>query len=140
MRAMKLLILAVMSAAILAGVGLLPDRLCFEGGENYTFYCGTSSSDCKTVVADKNAEIQRLLLKEVCGESCRYDSLDLESFLKRYGGEVVFVEELSDSVNYYCKADLPYSVILRGKAPVTPFYHIFTVFPLFVNGLTAFHI
>lgn len=115
MRAIKLLILALMSASILAGVGLLPDRLCFEGGEKYTFYCGTSSSDCKIVVADQNAEIQKLLLKEVCGESCRYDSLDLESFLKRYGGEVVFVEELSDSVNYYCKADLPYSVILRGK-------------------------
>lgn len=35
--------------------------------------------------------------------------------MKTVNGEIVFCEKLSDSVNYYCKADLPYSVELYGK-------------------------
>ena len=39
----------------------------------------------------------------------------MDGFLRKVGGEIVFVEELSDSVNYYCRADLPYSVNLYGE-------------------------
>ena len=41
--------------------------------------------------------------------------LDIDGFLSEVNGEIVFCEELSDSVNYYCTADLPYSVELYGR-------------------------
>ena len=56
----------------------------------------------------------RLSLKNVCGEAVVYKSFDLDGFLKQVRGRVVFTEELSDSVNYYCTADLPYSVTVNG--------------------------
>ena len=52
---------------------------------------------------------------DVRGEATSYPSLDIEKFLERTGGEILFEERLSDSVNYYCSADLPYSVQLYGK-------------------------
>ena len=96
-------------------MAILPSRVCFADGKNYTFYCGTSSADCREIRATFNAELERIALTNVCGESAEYDSFDLEGFLKGINGNVVFVEELSDSVNYYCTADLPYSVNLYGK-------------------------
>lgn len=111
--------IAVIFTTLLASLtvfafAVLPPRVCFEGGKNYTFYCGESSADCKEVRTRFNAEIERLLLNDVCGESAEYENFDLESFLKSVNGKVVFTEELSDSVNYYCTADLPYSVELYG--------------------------
>ncbi len=115
MKMVRLLFLIIASLAIFTGVGVLPQRTCFEGGSSYTFYCGDSSKDCKIVKADKNANTVRLFLKDVCGESCEYEDFDLDGFLKQYGGEVLFEEVMSDSVNYYCRANLPYSVSLRGE-------------------------
>ncbi len=100
---------------ILAAVAALPDRLCFEGGESYTFFCGTSSADCHEVTVGSGAALARLTLSEVCGESTVYKNFDLRSFLKKVNGRIVATEELSDSVNYYCTADLPYSVNLYGE-------------------------
>lgn len=114
-KALKLVFIMFCAAFVAAALCVFPQRLCFRGGTSYTFYCGTSSKDCKTVVAAGNAALQRLGLKNVCGESAVYVNFRLEEFLRQYGGEIVFIEELSDSVNYYCKADLPYSVILYGK-------------------------
>lgn len=102
------------AAVICAALIILPSRVCFEGGENYTFYCGTSSADCREVRSTLNAEVERLLLKSVCGESAEYKKLDMYSFLEKVNGKIVFTEELSDSVNYYCTADLPYSVNING--------------------------
>lgn len=113
MRTLKLLFLTVAAVAVVASVCILPQRICFDGGKNYEFYCGDSSKNCKTVVSE-NPAVDKLLLKEVCGESCEYDTFDLDGFLKKCGGKVLFFEKLSDSVNYYCSADLPYSVDLRG--------------------------
>ncbi len=113
-RAVKIFILLALAAVMLAAAVALPKRLCFEGGEVYTFYCGTSSADCKEVTAEKNAAAVRLSLKNVCGEAVIYKSFDLDGFLKQVRGRVVFTEELSDSVNYYCTADLPYSVTVNG--------------------------
>lgn len=93
---------------------VLPPRVCFDGGENYVFYCGESSADCREVRVSFNADVERLLLSDVCGESAEYENFDLESFLKKVNGKVIFKETLSDSVNYYCAADLPYSVELYG--------------------------
>ena len=108
-------LLILFAALICAAIAVLPPRICFSGGDGYTFYIGTSSADCKEVKASANPEIERLTLKDVCGESATYQSFDLESYLKSVNGEVVFFEELSDSVNYYCTADLPYAVNLYGK-------------------------
>lgn len=115
MRTAKLFVLLALAAIILIAAWVLPERLCFDGGESYTFYCGTSSADCKEVVANENAAAVKLSLKNVCGEAAVYKSFDLQSFLKDVGGKIVFKEVLSDSVNYYCTADLPYSVTLNGQ-------------------------
>lgn len=103
------------AAAIAMALAILPSRVCFADGKNYTFYCGTSSADCREVKSVFNAELERLLLPNVCGESAEYDSFDLESYLIKVNGAIVFTEELSDSVNYYCTADLPYSVNINGR-------------------------
>lgn len=108
------LLTVVCAALIVAALTVFPSRVCFEGGENYTFYCGTSSADCREVRSSFNAEIERLLLTDVCGESVEYESFDLNGYLKQVNGKVMFTEELSDSVNYYCTADLPYSVNING--------------------------
>ena len=111
------LITVLLAVLIVSALILFPSRVCFADGENYTFYCGTSSADCREVRSAFNAEIERLFLTDVCGESAEYEDFDLDSYLKKVNGQIVFIEELSDSVNYYCTADLPYSVDIRG-API----------------------
>ena len=59
--------------------------------------------------------LKKLSLSDICGECAEYDELDISIYLQSVNGEIVFVETLSDSVNYYCKADLPYSVKLYGE-------------------------
>ncbi|MCD8372659.1 MAG: hypothetical protein LUD27_05095 [Clostridia bacterium] len=115
MRAAKtfLIFIAAMASALL--IVLLPQRLAFDEGESYTFFCGDTSADCRIITVDKNASLYKLALKDVCGESTLYPSLDVQSFLQKVNGEIIFTEELSDSVNYYCKADLEYSVALYGE-------------------------
>ena len=105
----------IFAAVIVAALAVLPSRVCFAGGNNYTFYVGTSSADCREVHPLFNAEVERLLLNNVCGESAEYKEFDFDGFLKEVNGKIVFKEELSDSVNYYCTADLPYSVSLYGS-------------------------
>lgn len=114
MRALKLGAIIVIAAAVCAAVVSLPKKTAFKCGDTYTFYVGRTSSDCKIITVDDNAELLYLTLKDVCGEATTFSSLDLEAFLKDVNGEVLFKEELSDSVNYYCSADLPYSVELYG--------------------------
>lgn len=105
--------LALLTAATLV---VLPQRLLFRGGESYRFYLGDTSVSCREVFADGDiAPLTRLTLNGVNGESAVYPSLDIDAFLDGVGGEIIFKEELSDSVNYYCKADLPYSVTLYGE-------------------------
>ncbi len=113
---MKLVGIATLflGAAVLCALALFPSRLCFSGGGNYTFYCGSSSADCREVHASVNAEVERLLLSDICGESAEYDDFNLPEFLEKVDGKILFTEELSDSVNYYCSADLPYSVNIDG--------------------------
>ena len=108
------LVTVLLAVTIVAALIVFPSRVCFAGGENYTFYCGTSSADCREVRSSFNAEIERLFITDVCGESVEYKEFDLDAYLKKVNGQIVFIEELSDSVNYYCTADLPYSVDIRG--------------------------
>ena len=108
------LITIACAAIICAALVIFPGRVCFKDGENYTFYCGTSSADCREVRSALNAEVDRLFLSDVCGESAEYKNFDLDAYLKAVNGKVLFTEELSDSVNYYCSADLPYSVDING--------------------------
>ncbi len=99
-----------------AAIVILPQRLLFYGGESYRFYLGDTSKDCREVYSDGNsAPFTRLTLKDVNGESAVYPELDIHAFLEKVGGEIIFTEELADSVNYYCKANLPYSVTLYGQ-------------------------
>ncbi len=103
-------------ALFLCALVLLPQRLAFRGGTRYTFFTGNSSSDCRVVTASpESAPLVRLTLKEVCGESTLFETLDIDEFLASVNGEILFTESLSDSENYYCRADLPYSVTLYGQ-------------------------
>ena len=114
MQLLKLFALTISAVFVLAAVAFMPQNLCFESGGTYTFYCGTSSADCKVITVQSFANTQKLCLKNVCGESTEYENFDMESFLKSVDGKVVFEEKFSDGVNYYCTADLPYSVKLNN--------------------------
>ena len=115
MRYLKLFSVFSLALAFAMMLAILPSRLCFKGGESYTFFVGDSSKNCREVTVTNNAALKRLTLSEVCGESTLYTSLDIEEFLKSVEGLIIFTEELSDSVNYYCRARLPYSVTLYGE-------------------------
>ena len=114
MRVARLLSIILLAFAVIAAAVFLPDRLCFDNAESYTFYCGTSSADCKEVTVTRNASLTKLTLLNVCGEAAVYKNFDLNSFLKKTGAKIIFMEELSDSVNYYCAANLPYKVKING--------------------------
>lgn len=114
MNKFNLAILLMLSIVAVSLLTVLPNRLCFEGANEYTFYLGKSSSSLQEIRTDSPA-ITRLTLGTVYGESGEYSTLDIESFLKSVGGEIVFCEILSDSTNYYCKANLPYSTKLYGE-------------------------
>ena len=114
-RFFKLLTLTVFAGVLLAIFTICGAKVCFDGGESYSFFCGDTSKNCREVRADGNAALTKLTLSDVCGECAEYTEFDFESYLKSVNGEVIFVETLSDSVNYYCKADLPYSVTLYGE-------------------------
>ena len=97
MRFLKLAALAVSSLCVFAAIAAFNATTCFAEGESYTFFCGDTSKNCRIVTAERGAAVCGLLLDDVCGESTTY------------------CEELSDSVNLYCSADLPYSVTLYGE-------------------------
>lgn len=106
----------VAAIVVLCALAALPRRTVFSGGEKYTFYVGNTSKNCRVVSCrPAEAELTRLTLREVCGESATFSSLDINTFLEGVGGEILFKEEMDDSVNYYCAADLPYFVELYGK-------------------------
>ena len=115
MQLLRLFFLTISAVFVLTVIAFLPQNLCFESGGAYTFYCGPSSADCKVVTVHNFAAAAKLGLKDVCGESTDYENFDLESFLKSVDGKVVIKEEFSDGVNYYCTANLPYSVNLYDK-------------------------
>ena len=115
MRFVQLLSVTLAASILILALAFMPIKLCFKSGESYTFFCGDSSKDCREITVTKNAALKRLTLKDVCGESTFYSEFDLDSFLKSVDGVVIFTETLSDSVNYYCKANLPYSVTLYDE-------------------------
>lgn len=114
MRFVKLSLAAVSCVLIIFAIAALPKRICFDGGKNYVFYCGTSSADCKTVRADKNAKFTRIFLADVCGEGAEFEELDIDGFLSTVGGEIIFSESAAGITSYYCSANLPYSVVIDG--------------------------
>lgn len=113
--AVVVLMTLIAAAVAVCALAVLPNRLAFNVGESYTFYVGNTSKDCRVVTceADK-ASVTRLTLSGVCGESTTFSSIDLSEFLESVDGTVIFIEKLSDSINYYCQAKLPYSVNLLG--------------------------
>lgn len=114
-RFLKLFALTILAGVLLAVFTIVQAEVCFKDAESYAFFCGDTSKNCKEVRTSGNASLKKLTLSDICGECAEYSSLDIESFLKSVNGEIVFTETLSDSVNYYCTADLPYSVLLYGK-------------------------
>lgn len=115
MRAFKLGAILITAALVCIATAVLPPKLIFKGGENYTFFVGDTSRNYQAVTPEGDAALYKLTLKNIGGESATYSSLDPEKFVSDMGGKIEFVEELSDSVNYYCSAPLPYSVTLYDK-------------------------
>lgn len=115
MRAIRLCAILITAAAVCAAALGLSTRTAFECGGSYTFYVGSASSNCRIVTVNGNAALTKLTLKDVCGEATTFATLDIARFLDSVNGEIIFEERLSDSVNYYCAAELPYSVNLYGR-------------------------
>lgn len=116
MRALKLFTTLAAAAIVCTAVVCLPKKLAFECGQSYTFFVGNTSKDCRVVTVKEGANLKLLTLSNVCGEATTYSELDIDAFLQSVNGRVAFTEELSDSVNYYCTADLPYAVELYGQS------------------------
>lgn len=114
-RFLKLLTLSIAAGVLIAIFAIAQAKLCFKGADSYTFFCGDTSKNCREVQVSRNAFLKKLSLSDICGECAEYSELDIESYLKSVNGKIIFVETLSDSVNYYCKADMPYSVNLYGE-------------------------
>ena len=114
-RFFKLLVLCIAAGTVLAVITVCQAKLCFDGAESYTFFVGDTSKNCREVHAESFIALKKFTLTDVCGESAEYSEFDFDDYLKAVNGEVIFTETLSDSVNYYCKADLPYSVNLYGN-------------------------
>ncbi|MDE7453975.1 MAG: hypothetical protein K2N22_06170 [Clostridia bacterium] len=115
MRFLKLVTITLLAGVVIAAIAILPARLCFNDASAYTFFCGDTSKNCREISTKDNADLLKLTLSDVCGESAVYDELDVGAFLKSVNGKIIFTETLSDSVNYYCTASLPYSVKLYGE-------------------------
>ncbi len=115
--ALKIASALIFAAILLAALCVLPVRTAFAGSSSYKFFVGDTSKDCRVITANpRSALLTRLTLTGVCGECAVYPpDYDYENLMKDLGAEVVFCEELSDSVNYYCTARLPYRVELYGR-------------------------
>lgn len=114
MKFIKLFFGTISAAFTLFSVLLFRTNLCFSGGTNYVFFVGKSASTCKIVHAE-NPSALALILNDVRGESATFYNFNVDDFLLSVNGKILFTETLSDSVNYYCSADLPYSVCLYGE-------------------------
>lgn len=112
---LKLLALTAAAGILIAAIIICQAKACFKGGNGYSFFVGDTSKNCREVRVEGNATLTKLTLSNVCGEAVEYTELDVDDYLKSVNGKIAFVEVLSDSVNYYCTADLPYSVILYGE-------------------------
>lgn len=87
----------------------------FGKGENYRFYVGDTSKNCKEIITTHaQAYITKPFLSQLNGESVTVRKVDLQELLNKVDGKIVFCEQLEDSVNYYCQANLPYSITLYG--------------------------
>lgn len=114
MKLFRLVATLITSTVLLFALALLPQKPTFSGAESYRIFVGDSSKNCKEITTAHPA-VYKAFLKNVSGESAVYSSLDLNTFLSDNHAEIIFTEELSDSVNYYCKAPMPYSVWLYGE-------------------------
>jgi hypothetical protein len=114
-RAFKTCATLLVAFVLICAVVFLQNKLLFRGGENYTFYVGDSSSNCAIVPAGDNPALTKLTLSYISGECAFFENLNVDEFISELGGQIEFIEELDDSVNYYCSAPLPYSVTLYGK-------------------------
>lgn len=115
MKAVKLGFTLFAAAIMCALICFLPEKLAFDCGESYTFFVGDTSKNCKVITVSRGAELTKPTLSEICGEATTYAELNIEEFLKDVDGKILFCESLSDSENYYCSANLPYSIELYGQ-------------------------
>jgi hypothetical protein len=112
---LKIILPTLCAGIIIFAFLLFAGRPCFTNGGSYTYYIGKGSKNCKVVNTSSYNPFMRLTLSGVCGEGCEYSNTNLSTILAEYNAEIIFCETLSDSVNYYCRASLPYSITLYGE-------------------------
>ena len=115
MQFLKLFSSVALSFLTLVSICFFRAKPCFDGGENYTFYVGANSSSCKIVKAEGSPLLCKFSLKEVRGECATYKDKSLQYVLQTFNAKIKFKETFLDGVNYYCTADLPYSITLYGQ-------------------------
>jgi len=107
------IIVVLASALCVLFVYALSSSPAFQKGERYEFYLGASSSS--KIVCSENPSLDKLLLGDVAGESVRYESGCAEELLLKYNAEILFTEEVSGIVNYYCSSPcFTHGVALNG--------------------------
>ena len=83
---------------------------CFRPGEEYTFYCGSASSQAQTVVCDGAAAVfyRYFLGGEVKGESTVYGAGDTTAaaLLAAFEAQLYFCEEAAGTTGYYAYSPL----------------------------------
>lgn len=114
--AAKIFLTLALATLTLFGVTTLLHAPIFGKGENYRFYVGNTSKNCKEIITTHaQAFITKPFLSQLNGESVTVRKVDLQELLNNVDGKILFCEQLEDSINYYCQAKLPYSITLYGK-------------------------
>lgn len=114
--AVKIILTLALATLSLFSVTALLHAPVFGKAEQYRFYIGDTSKNCKEIVTTyTQACVTKPFLTQLNGESVTVRNIDLQELLSKVDGEILFCERLEDSVNYYCHANLPYSITLYGK-------------------------
>ena len=98
MKLFKILGIVACFAACAACLTAFNSNTCFAEGESYTFFCGDTSRDCRIITVESGAALKKLTLRGINGESTAYPELDIAEFLDEVNGQIIFTEELTDSV------------------------------------------
>ncbi len=105
-KALRLAISFLCAYGLLLFPSAAATKTAFPVGQEYTFYCFSTSSQAEIVTCPPAfaAVYKYVLLDCLTGESTVYDSgeRDADGIIEEYGAQVKFCECLTDSMNYYC--------------------------------------
>jgi hypothetical protein len=111
-----LLAATVAAATVVLFAAIASQNVLFADAQSYIFYCGNTSRTCKEVKVTTNPTVYKCFLQNINGEAAVYGTdFDYTAYLAAHNATILFEEQLSDSLNLYCSADLPYAITLYDK-------------------------